>query len=81
MRDAKSTHDVWFPLREGAEATSREPRDHGEVPKFDPRKPWDYCFKAAAADDKYWDKEVMKKAALLGDQAIQEMGGWLEAGT
>ncbi|CAK0842289.1 unnamed protein product, partial [Prorocentrum cordatum] len=31
---------------------------------FDPKMPWDYCFKAAAADSDFWDEELGRKATL-----------------
>ena len=36
----------------------------GELPDFDPLRPWDVVFREAASDDKYWAREVDKKVIL-----------------
>ena len=36
----------------------------GRPHPLDPAKPWDYVFKAAAADDTFWNAELVQKAVL-----------------
>jgi hypothetical protein len=37
----------------------------GDLPDFDPARPWDVTFREAALDDKFWHKEVDKKILLF----------------
>ena len=36
----------------------------GRAHPLDPAKPWDHCFKIAAQDKEFWDRELERKAVL-----------------
>ena len=42
----------------------------GQCPEFDPRRPWGYVFRAAAADDKFWNREVRNPALKIIAQGL-----------
>ncbi|CAK0804234.1 unnamed protein product [Prorocentrum cordatum] len=51
-------------IRRRAEEKYAAAQVSGAPHAFDPKMPWDYCFKAAAADSDFWDEELGRKATL-----------------
>ncbi|CAK0806281.1 unnamed protein product, partial [Prorocentrum cordatum] len=51
-------------IRRRAEEEYAAAQVSGAPHAFDPKMPWDYCFKAAAADSDFWDEELGRKATL-----------------
>ena len=49
-------------------------RAQGLCPEFDPARPWDYVFRAAADDDKFWNREVRHPALHVIAQSSRGAG-------
>ena len=52
-------------IRRRAEEERASALAAGAPHPFGPEKPWDYCFKAAAADRSFWEEELDRKCMLL----------------
>ena len=57
-------------LRRKAEAD----RVRGVVSDYDPVRPWNFCFAQAAADDKFWNREVRNPAIHVIAQTSKGAG-------
>lgn len=51
-------------IRRQAEEERNAATAAGQPHPMDPRMPWDYCFKIAAQDRRFWDEELDRKCVL-----------------
>ena len=62
--DARARSEHMERIRRREEGARSHALASGSTHAFDPPMPWDYCFKAAAMDKKFWDAELVKQCLL-----------------
>ena len=65
-------------VRRRVELEAEQAKRLGSTTPFEPKRPWNYCFRMLVEDDKFWRKEVEQPALLILSHAKSlksELGG------